>query len=374
MIREQQVSPLLFRHLTIDPRQSRDAHSRSRSHSPEKIGSHDGFAGEPSLSTLVSLDSKQVTDEIIRNLGAEMIGNRAPQYHPKAPLRSLKKRLVNANSRSHRPRGHQLVSDITDESEYESESFSAFPRDQKQASHVTFNAPRVWRGEYSSPRVVNLLDEIALPSVSPLIAAFHSVRLKVERKVTQGVFLRSSDKAPPPNRKAERESEEHGNATARDIYAQSVVTKHLIGRSTWDRVVGMHSEFARSFIASKLKDTRLVFVVNTAGTEHPQRTPLPLEEEEEEQRESLHRQSRDFFSSLREKSSPSPPVDRIPVTQMHPPISDESSSVSALEPVPSFASGQLNFAIHEPTTPKPSFSPRKRTSARLNPSVLVPLT
>ena len=305
------------------------------------MGSHDAFTSE--LSTHVSLDSKQVTDEIIRNLEAEMMNICA---HPEVPLRSMKHRGV-ANSRSLRPRKDHLVSDITDESEYESESFSALPKDQKQARYVTFNAPRVWRGEHSSPRVVNLLDEISLPSVSPLIAAFHSVPLKVERKVTEGIFLRES--AHLSNQKTERKCEERHNATATDIYAQSIVTKHLIGRSTWDRVVGMHSEFARSFIASRLKDTRLVFVVNTAGSSHLQNIS---------QEELTQASVQDFWSSLQDKSQ----MDL---------ISEESSPASALQPV---LSGNLNFTIHEPTTPKPSFSPRKRTSAKLNPSVLVPLT
>lgn len=270
--------------------------------------------------------------------------------HPEVPLRSKKHQRI-ANSRSLRPRKDQLVSDITDESEYESEPFSALPKDQKQPSPVTFNAPRVWRGEYSSPRVVNLLDEISLPSVLPLIAAFHSVPLKVERKVTEGIFLRES--AHLSNRKTESKYEENRNATATDIYAQSIVTKHLIGRSTWDRVVGMHSEFARSFIASRLKDTRLVFVVNTAGSAHLQNLS---------QEEPAQASVQDSWSRLQDKSRN---------LGVDPPISEESSPASALQSVPS---GILNFTVHEPTTPKPSFSPRKRTSAKLNPSVLVPLT
>ena len=51
----------------------------------------------------------------------------------------------------------------------------------------------------------------------------------------------------------------------------SVQTRQLIGRSTWDRVVGMHSSTAKDFIASQLKDPRIVFIINTAG---PIRRPM----------------------------------------------------------------------------------------------------
>jgi hypothetical protein len=221
------------------------------------------------------------------------------------------------------------------------------------------------------------------------------VRLKAERKVTEGVFLRT-DKAPLAYCKTESNSEDP-LPRAPDLYSQSVVTKHLIGRSTWDRVVGMHSEFARMLIASRLKDTRLVFVVNTAGSEQKQGTPLPPElpqqlqeelevEQQEKQQEKAEEElvqsylkSQDFLSYLQNRSSPSQspslPVVRIPITQMHPPIDElPPASASVLQPVSSSPSGQISFAIHEPTTPKPSFSPRKRLSSKLNPSVLIPLT
>jgi hypothetical protein len=65
------------------------------------------------------------------------------------------------------------------------------------------------------------------------------------------------------------------SAAADGGFTKSVLTRQLLGRSTWDRVVGMQSSFAREFIATQLKDPRIVFIINTAGADQRAYTPLP---------------------------------------------------------------------------------------------------
>lgn len=338
--------------------QSRERSPRSRSPGRD-IRSAELFP-EPSQATQVTLDSLQMTDELLRNLGSEMIAS-APVRSPGLPLHSLKKQLDATLKPSRRQfyeiKRHPLVSaDITDESEYEPEVRPPLKRS------ITFNAPRVCRGEYTTPNVVNILDSISekFPTTSPLIASFHAGGLKVDRKATQGVFLRS-DNSPRQSKNPIVEQDE--NISAVDLFSKSIVTRHLIGRSTWDRVVGMHSDFAKSFIASKLKDTRLVFVVNTAGSRKTAGSPVePLSPTPEESTSYL--KSPDFETYMESQNSSSLPVVRIPLS--HP------SSEYSLDKVPSV--GQLHLNLHEPTTPKPSFSPRKKSGGvRYNPSIIVPL-
>lgn len=246
---------------------------------------------------------------------------------------------------------HPLVSaDITDESEYEPEA----PPTVKPS--ITFNAPRVWRGEYKSPIVVNILETISenFPTSSRLISAFHSGGLKVDRKVSPGIFQRQN-KSPPKPHTLKLIEEYDEDTSAIDLFSKSIITKHLIGRSTWDRVVGMHSEFAKSFIASKLKDTRLVFVINTAGSGD---NTSPIEQmfpSGESPQADVVLPEFEFAADTQNT------ISSVPIP----------SSVEVPEHIPS--ASQPHLILHEPTTPKPSFSPRKKNGVKYNPSILVPL-
>jgi hypothetical protein len=254
--------------------------------------------------------------------------------------------------------------------------------------NFVFNSPRTWRGEYSTPVVVNVLDTLSndFPMTSPAVTAFHSVRLTTEKKHTvglsEGIYLRSSDKSKKrradnsdPTSGELRDSVADADATAVDLFSRSIVTQHLIGRSTWDRVVGMHSEFARSLIASRLKDTRLVFVVNTAGSRETTAPSTLLTLASPQSPSQTSPRAPEFRYFIGDDSFPTLPSFEIASTPATVPKATVLESQLPSDPSPSLDNLSSQFMkTHLPTTPKPSFSPRKRSGVKCNPAVLVPLT
>jgi hypothetical protein len=382
-ISEQQVWPHSVTIASDPPRQSKEEYLRSRSKSPER--------GQSRLAE-TSADSLQTTDDIVRSLGAQTIASHAPDL----PARISSQRLNNLRKRMDRSfpmpsLSHQQQLEVAAPSD-ESEIDLAIAKASRGG--VVFNSPRTCRGQYSTPAVVNLLSSLSdrFPTTSPLIAAFHSVKLSTEKTHastgTDGVYLRAShkvkktiaqnhDQDPALGEKGALAPDAAEDVTAVDLFARSIVTQHLIGRSTWDRVVGMHSEFARSLIASRLKDTRLVFIVNTAGSrEHtaPSLQP-PRFSPAAPMSPTLRPPTFQFF--IGDDSFPTLPSSELPSC----PAATVESTVATELPSGSdpflgnlASSGQLHLKTHQPTTPKPSFSPRKRSGVRCSPAVLVPLT
>lgn len=274
---------------------------------------------------------------------------------------------------------------------------------------IQFNPPRIWRGSHSSPTIINILNELSesFPTASPLIGNFHSKKLTISKtqqsnlsssvqNTTIGIFQRPEElqndntNEKSPNKKTlESFGNEESEPSAVDLFSQSIVTKHLIGRSTWDRVVGMHSEFAKNFIASRLKDTKLVFIVNTADSrestanssslQHP--TNISTIESTASFEELVKSYSTEIdnngISSNSVWSMNPLPIVRIPTSQQLNQLPVQEDNIEENSPIDLTSSSQqlMDLKAHEPTTPKPSFSPRKKSQNRkVNPSVLIPLT
>lgn len=200
-------------------------------------------------------------------------------------------------------------------------------------SPLHLNPPRVGKGPYTTPRNIDLYHEVEDSIEEAPVASheFHSHKLQAPNHIQPipherlalteddddmtdavneespashrvgGIYMRE-DSAPPQMSDTDRfdlftsasdrrvqlrtapvNSEHRPQTDTVNITEtagdrginKSVLTRQLLGRSTWDRVVGMQSSFARDFISTQLKDPRIVFIINTAGSEQRAYSPLP---------------------------------------------------------------------------------------------------
>mmetsp|Transcript_5119 Transcript_5119/g.7835 ORF Transcript_5119/g.7835 Transcript_5119/m.7835 type:complete len:1459 (+) Transcript_5119:59-4435(+) len=246
----------------------------------------------------------------------------------------------------------------------------------KNSPAPVYNYPR-FAGENSvhgSPAVVDMFSAAlnTVPEAKPASVMFTSHKLNTSKNWPDSVgkYVRQDepDEAHSESVDEPMEIVSDVDRYKSSLFARSIVTRQLIGRSSWDRVVGMHSEFVREYILSQLRDPRIVFIINTADTEREKdrsairamysnapsldakldSTCMPWLGKSETLIPPclMHANSGDAVSSLELQEEESEAYDSFPV------ISAEDSCISKVIP---------QLTVHEPIAPKPSFSPRKRS-------------